>query len=135
MSDNNDKEVLIPEVLPPEGGGSRQRPPSGQPPPRGAGGTRSTGDRIANALGPILSGLILDLSHIHPGGWAGFIIGAILGFWFARSCNLRFGQCVMVMCIAAFVGKVGLHRFMPIATIAGAWFAFGTDDGPRKPKG
>lgn len=124
MSGKNDREVLIPEVLPPEGGGPRHQPPWGSPPPRDTGRARSRGDRIANALGPVLSGLILDLSHIHPGGWVGFFIGLILGFWFGRSCNLRLGHCVTIALLAAVVGKVGLHRFIPIATIAGAWLAF-----------
>lgn len=125
MSDEIDKEILIPEVLPPESAGTRSRPPQGgSPPPRRKQARgRSPLDRIANLFGPILSGLILDFSHIQPMRLPGFLIGLFLGLWFARACNLRVRHCLLTALACGVIGFYGLHRFMPIATIAGAWFA------------
>lgn len=124
MAAQDDKEILIPEVLPPESGGTRSRPPwRDTAPPQGRVNERSRFDRVADFFGPILSGLILDASHIHPMRLPGFFLGLFLGYWFARSCNLRARHRFFIALASAFIGIYGLHRFMPIATIAGAWFA------------
>lgn len=125
MPDPSDKEILIPEVLPPESAGTRSRPPRGGTPPprRQQARDRSVLGRLADLLGPILSGLILDFSHIQPMRLPGFLLGLFLGFWFARVCNLRVRTCLLLALACGFIGFYGLHRFMPIATIAGAWFA------------
>ena len=53
----------------------------------------------------------------------GIIFGAILGFWFARVCNLRLKQCFIIAIISGYYTTLGVGRFLPVATIAGIFFA------------
>jgi hypothetical protein len=133
MPENSDKEILIPEVLPPDRGEPRRPPAWGrEPPPREHAQRTRPLDRIANLLGPILSGLILDFSHIQPMRLPGFLIGLFLGYWFARVCSLRASKRVLIAMVAAFIGIYGLHRFVPIATIFGVFFALQNQNSYRE---
>ncbi len=124
MADKIDKEILIPEVLPPDRGDSRRPPPSAQPPPpRAQRPPRRPLDRVANVLGPIVSGMILDAFHLEPMNKFGILFGAILGFWFARVCNLRLKQCFVIAVISGYYSTLGIGRFLPVATVVGIFFA------------
>jgi hypothetical protein len=126
MPDRDEKEILIPEVLPPDSGEPRQRPPWNRPPPppRQKSRPRRPLDRIANVLGPVVSGMILDAFHIEPiKSKFGIVLGAILGFWFARVCNLRLKQCFIIAVISGYYTTLGIGKFLPIATVAGIFFA------------
>ena len=123
MSEKNDKEILIPEVLPPERAESREQQPWSQPPPRAKTRAQNPMDRATNFLGPVFSGVVLDLFHIERLGEWGLIFGAMLGFWFGRVCGLRLKHCLLIALLSGYYGMLGVGRFLPVATIAGIFFA------------
>lgn len=125
MPEQKDNEVLIPEVLPPARGDARGRaawrevPRQDEPPPR-----RGLLDGVANFLGPVLSGLILDFVHMKPMKGFMLIWPAILGFWFARVCNLRLKHCVWVAALSVIYSSMFAKGiFLPVAAVAGMFFA------------
>lgn len=121
MADEPRREILIPEVLPPEAPGSRsssrfhREEPPPRPPP-------SPLDRVADVLGPVFAGVLVDAIAMTAGTF-GLFGGAFLGFWFARVCGFRLGRCFTVALLAGYYGYLAIPRFMPIATIVGIFFA------------
>jgi hypothetical protein len=69
VSDRDDKEVLIPEVLPPEDGYRRAPPPPQGPEPRG------------KPMNPILAGIAIDAIDFITWGPAGLLIGFGAMYW------------------------------------------------------
>ena len=136
MSEKDAKEILIPEVLPPDRAESRNRPPFSQsPPPRAKAREQTASGRAANILGPIFSGMVLDMFHMERLGEIGMIFGAFLGFWFGRVCNLRLRHCVMIAMLSGYYGMFGVGRFLPVATIAGIFFAMKNNtDSKERPR-
>lgn len=124
VSDTDDKEVLIPEVLPPEGGRDRGGFAPPRPPPRAAaaGPERSALDRVANVLGPVFSGLLLDVFSFGIPGRPAFFLCTLLGFWFGRVCGLRFRHCLFAALIAGYYGMLSIPRLVPFATCIGLFF-------------
>ena len=125
VSADDDKEVLIPEVLPPENGRPREgfRPP--EPPPRRERSQRPASplDKVANVLGPVFSGLLLDIfSFAIPGKPSAFFICTVLGFWFGRVCGLRLRHCFLAAVIAGYYGMLQIPRLVPFAACAGLFF-------------
>lgn len=122
MPDDGEKEILIPEVLPPEGSeprfGRRTRsaPP---PPPEGA----SKMDRIANVLSPVFTGLMLDVFSLSLSRLPGLIFCVPFGFWFGRVCGMRLKHCFLAAILAGYYGMLTIPRFTPVATLIGVFFA------------
>ena len=122
VSADDDKEVLIPEVLPPENGRARGggfRPP--EPPPR-PGRRPSALDRTASVLGPIFSGLLLDYVAATTFGRPAFFACLLLGFWFARVCGLRLKHSFLAALLAGSYGALMLPKLVPAATCLGLFF-------------
>ena len=79
-------------------------------------------DRVADVLGPVFAGVLVDAIAMTAGTF-GLFGGAFLGFWFARVCGFRLGRCFTVALLAGYYGYLAIPRFMPIATIVGIFFA------------
>jgi hypothetical protein len=109
-----EREVLIPEVLPPERGpfGSGPRP------------SESKTRRAQRAFGPIVAGAILDAVDFMTMGPAGLILGFIAGFWIGSIFDLPLRQRLLLAILSAWYGLLPIPRFIPIATLIGAYVQF-----------
>ncbi len=123
MPDDGEKEILIPEVLPPEGSEQRfERRARGVPPPPPE--KVSTTDRMANVLAPVFTGLMLDIFSLSLSRLPGLIFCVPFGFWFGRVCGMRLKHCFLAAILAGYYGMLTIPRFTPIATLIGVFFAF-----------
>jgi len=108
---STEREVLEPEVLPPEDHDPRPKPPT-------------TLERFLKSFGPILAGVFLDLVDLATMGPAGFVIGAAVGFWLASIFKLPFKQAILLAVAAGWYCMLPFTRYLPLATLVGAYIRF-----------
>jgi hypothetical protein len=121
VSADQEKEVLEPEVLPPERG------PYGTGPRPGSRRRRAQG-----AFGPILAGFLLDLVDLGTLGPSGLILGGLSGYWIASMYDLPFRQRILLALGVGFYAMIPGTNFLPLATLIGAVVRF--RDGARGPR-
>ena len=112
VSENDDKEVLVPEVLPPERGPHDESPP------------RSTRDRATRIFGPIIAGVIIDAIDFVTWGIPGLLIGFGVMFWICSEFKLPLWQRLAWSFGAAWYCAVPFTRFIPLGTLIGAYVQF-----------
>lgn len=135
MPDDPDKEVLIPEVLPPDRGqrsdGAFRRPPPPAPPrPR-----VPLMDRALNSTYPILIGLIVDYINFEAIGRAGFFVGAVGGIWFASASRLPCALWLWAVGLSAWLGASKTLTFVPLFTITALFMMIRPPRRPPSPFG
>lgn len=110
MSEERDREVVEPEILPPESGGKQGR---------------KTADTVASVrwarIGrAVLAGLILDMADLFtrmPLIPHGAVLGALVGWYICRTQEIPAQQRVWWMAGAALYCAVPLTEFYPLATL------------------
>ena len=110
MSEERDKEVIEPEILPPE---------------KGEGKGRKTADTVASVRWPrvisaVMAGLILDLADLFtrmPLIPHGAVLGALVGWYICRTQEIPAHQRVWWIAGAALYCAVPLTEFYPLATL------------------
>lgn len=107
MPASRDPEVHIPEVLPPE-------PPAGE----------RTSERAQRAFGPIIGGAIIDAVDFMTWGVPGLVLGAAAAFWVCSIFKLPWWQRVAWALAAGYYCAVPFTRFIPLATLIGAYAQF-----------
>ncbi len=82
--------------------------------------------RLLLALGPVFGGLILDAVDLAALGPGGFILGGAIGFVLAGIYGARGRHRWLVAALSALYCSniVPFLRFVPLATMVGAWFRF-----------
>lgn len=105
-----DREVLIPEVLPPEPGEPGRR--------------ESSARRAERAFGPIVAGAIIDAIDFALVGPAGLVIGFLAGFWIGSIYGFSFMKRVAIGILAGWYCMIPFTRFIPLATLVGAYAQF-----------
>lgn len=111
MEEDRDKEVIEPEILPPE----EDEQKSG----------RRTGNTVASVRWPrfvsaLLSGLILDLADLFtrmPLIPHGAVLGALVGWYIVRTQEVPVAQRVWWIAGSALYCAVPLTEFYPLATL------------------
>lgn len=112
MQDDTKKDVIEPEVLPPDNGGQR------------AGGASSAGAvahvrwiRVARA---VMAGLLLDLGDVvtrMPMIPHGAILGALLGWYVVRTQDVPASQRVWWIAACSVYCAMPMTEFYPLATL------------------
>jgi hypothetical protein len=116
--------VIEPEVLPPEGQGDEpQKPPTAW-------------QRLENAFGPIIGGLVIDLVDFTTFGPLGFAFGMVLGglaaWWVCSIYHLPLRQRLFWACLAGLYCTVPNTELIPIATLIGAAARFAASGKKKK---
>jgi hypothetical protein len=111
--DNGPKEILEPEVLPPQGVGEDPRRPS-----------PGTAKRAQRAFGPILAGVFLDFMDLATLGPLGFLMGAGAGFWLGSVFDLPLSRRVLIALASGWYCMMPGTRLVPLATLLGAYIRF-----------
>lgn len=112
MNESSDKDIIEPEVLPPEDEG-KQRPRA------------SRSDTVASVRWPqllqsLLSGLILDMADLLtrvPLIPHGAVLGALVGTYLVRTQNVPKPQRVWWIVSCALYCAMPLTEFYPLATL------------------
>jgi hypothetical protein len=112
VSDRDDKEVLIPEVLPPEDGYRRAPPPPQGPEPRG------------KPMNPILAGIAIDAIDFITWGPAGLLIGFGAMYWILSDYRMPGWKRFLLSLAAGLYCAIPFRGFVPIATMVGAVIHF-----------
>jgi len=110
MSEEQEREVIEPEILPPE---------------KGDGPGRNTADTVASVRWPrvisaVMAGLILDLADLitpMPLYPHGALLGAVVGWYICRTQAVPASQRVWWIAAAALYCAVPLTHFFPLATL------------------
>jgi len=80
-------------------------------------------ERLHRALGPILAGMLLDLLDLATFGpigiYAGFIVGAIVGWWIGGLYRFPKSLKIATSILAGIYMTVPMTEFIPIATLIG----------------
>lgn len=109
-----EREVLIPEVLPPDQG------------PFGSGFRRpeNKGRRAERAFAPIVAGALIDAIDFVTMGPVGLLMGFVAGFWIGRVYRLPFRHRALIALAAGWYCFLPFRRFIPLATLVGAYVQF-----------
>lgn len=121
-TETQEREVLEPEVLPPE---HKQRG-------RGNAGA-DTMRRAQRAFGPILAGAFLDFIDLATMGTPGLLIGAAAGYYIATVYELPLRTRLLLAIAAGYYCMLPFTRFLPLATLMGAYVRFRKAGSPRQP--
>jgi hypothetical protein len=80
--------------------------------------------RLQRALGPILGGLILDMTDLATFGpvglYAGFFLGAGIGWWISSFYNFPNASRALCALFAGIYCALPLTEFLPVATFLSA---------------
>lgn len=112
MQEKDEREVLVPEVLPPVRGDRESEP----------GPSRAKdAERI---FGPLIGGAIIDAIDFVLLGIPGLIVGGIVAFWIGGIFRLPLWQRILCAIAAAYYCAIPFTRFIPLATLIGAYAQF-----------
>ena len=80
--------------------------------------------RFERAFGPVMAGVILDCVDFAAMGPLAFIIGIIVGFWIFSIYRLPLQHRIIGALLAGAYCMMPFTRFLPLATLIGAWTRF-----------
>ena len=115
MQEKDEREVLIPEVLPPS---TESRGP-GEPGPE-----PSRARQAERIFGPLIGGAIIDGIDFVLWGIPGLVVGGLVAFWISGIFRLPLWQRVLCAIAAAYYCAIPFTRFIPLATLIGAYAQF-----------
>ena len=112
MQEKDEREVLVPEVLPPDHGA----PDSGPGP--------SQAKEAERIFGPLIGGAIIDGIDFVLMGIPGLLVGGVVAFWIGGIFRLPLWQRILCAIAAAYYCAIPFTRFIPLATLIGAYAQF-----------
>jgi hypothetical protein len=117
VTDAPERQVLEPEVLPPEKR-AFPRPKAGK------------SRRAVRVVGPLLAGVMIDAIDFLTMGLPGLAIGALATLWICSAYRLPLYRRLLYAMAAGLYCALPFRRVVPVATLIGAYIQFSGRD-PR----
>lgn len=90
--------------------------------------------RFERAFGPILAGAVIDAIDFATQGIPGLLAGAVAAFWICSIYRLPMKYRILWAVAAGYYCAIPFTRFLPLATMIGAYVRF-REPPPNPPAG